>query len=60
MTRQAGFTLLEVLAAFLVAALALGAVLQSFSSGMRGQSTADAYSQAALHAASMLARVGRD
>lgn len=60
MRRQSGFTLLEVLAAFLVAALALGAVLQSYSAGMRGQGTADAYSRAALHAASLLARVGRD
>ena len=60
MKTQDGFTLLEVLAAFLVAALALSAVLQAYSAGMRGQSAADAYSQAALYAASMLARVGRD
>lgn len=58
--RQHGFTLLEVLAAFLVAALALGALMQSFSAGMRGQGKADAYSRAALHAASLLARVGRE
>lgn len=58
MLRQRGFTILEVLVGFLVAALLLSVILSSFASGMRGLVQADRYSQAALVAQSRLAGVG--
>lgn len=50
-----GFTLLEVLVAFMILAVALAALMQSFSAGLRSSSTADTYSQAAMLAKSKLA-----
>lgn len=52
--RQAGFTLLEVLAAFIVFALTLAALLQVFSSGLRDAQLADEYARATLIAQSRL------
>ena len=51
----AGFTLIEVLVAFVICSLALGAVLRSFSSGLRGSELTDAYTTATLLAESKLA-----
>lgn len=53
--RQAGFTILEVLAAFVVLALTLGALMQVFSGGLREAQLADEYARAAQVAQSRLA-----
>ena len=58
--RQSGFSLLEVLVAFSILALALGVLLQSFSTGMRGVTQSGLYSRATLLAESIFARAGRD
>ncbi len=50
-----GFTLLEVLAAFVLLALALGAMLQVFSGGLRDAQLADEYARAVMIAQSRLA-----
>lgn len=55
---QAGFTLLEVLVAFTVLALMLGALLPSFSTGLRSFDTAEAAVQAVLLAQSRIEAVG--
>ena len=55
---QRGFTILEVLVAFLVAALLLSVILSGFSSGMSQLVRADRTSQAAIVAQSRLAEVG--
>jgi general secretion pathway protein I len=56
----AGFTLLEVLLAFTIAALVLGAVLQVFAGGLRGSVDAKEYAVAALLARSRLAALAAD
>lgn len=56
--RQRGFTLLEVLVAFVIFAMAFGAVLQIFSGSLRNASLADDYAIATGHAESLLARAG--
>ena len=56
--RQRGFTLLEVLVAFAVLAVALGVAFEIFTTGLRGARSADALTQAVLIAESRLARVG--
>jgi general secretion pathway protein I len=56
--RRRGFTLLEILIAFTLLAIAMGALMQAFSSGLR---TADAVSVrmvALLHARAKLEEVG--
>lgn len=53
----AGFTILEVLVAFVVLALALGALLQVFSGGLREAQLADEYARASQVAQSRLALV---
>lgn len=55
---QQGFTILEVLVAFLVAALLLSVILSGFSSGMSNLVRTDRISQAAIIAQSRLAEVG--
>ncbi len=57
---QSGFSLLEVLVAFSILALALGVLLQSFSTGTRGVTQSGLYSRATLLAESIFAQVGRD
>jgi len=61
-TRDAdrGFVLLEVLVAFTILALSLGALYQVFGSGMTAARLGDAYSRAVLHAQSALEAVGRE
>lgn len=56
--RQQGFTILEVLVAFMVAALLLTTIMSGFASGMTGLFRADRYSVAALVAQARLAEVG--
>jgi general secretion pathway protein I len=58
--RARGFTLLEVLVAFAILALALAALVQTFGSGMRGVAASERHVMAALMARSLLERVGHD
>lgn len=56
--RTRGFTLLEILVALTILAVALGAILQSLSSGLRSLGAAEAHAMALMHARSQLAKVG--
>ena len=58
--RQRGFTLLEVLVAFAVLAVALGVAFEIFSTGLRGAQSADVLTRAVLVAESKLALVGSE
>lgn len=53
-----GFTLLEVLIAFTILAVAMVAVIQAFSTGLRGLSAAEETATAVMHARSKLDEVG--
>ncbi|WP_263143277.1 prepilin-type N-terminal cleavage/methylation domain-containing protein [Pseudomonas sp. RIT-PI-AD] len=55
---QRGFTILEVLVAFMVAALLLTVILSSFTNGMSNLAKTDRLSVAALVAQSRLAELG--
>ncbi len=55
---ESGFTLIEVLVSFVIVALAMGALLQIFSSGLRSGYIAEQYSAAVLLAESKLEAVG--
>ncbi len=57
---QAGFTLLEMLIAFTIAALALAVVLPAFSTGLRSLDVAGADVAAMMAARSLIDRVGAD
>jgi general secretion pathway protein I len=58
-TRAAdGFTLLEVLVAFVIAALALGVLFEGAAVGLRSARSAGAYEQAVARARSHLAVIG--
>lgn len=57
-TRARGFTLLEILVAFVVFALAFGVVLELLSSSLNQTRRAREFTQAALWAKSMMDRVG--
>lgn len=56
--RTAGFSLLEVLVAFTLFALAMGVLMQIFSRGVNGAVLADRYARATMYAESKLAAVG--
>lgn len=56
--RQAGFSLIEILAAFSIMAVSLGILLRIFASSGHIASTADEYYRAILYAESMLASLG--
>ncbi len=56
--RRGGFTLLEVLIAFTILAIALVALLRAFSSGLRGLDAAEAAAAALQHARSKIEEVG--
>ena len=53
--REAGFTIVEVLAAFVVFGLAFAGVMQLFTSGLRDAQLADEYARAVMIAQSRLA-----
>ncbi len=53
-----GFTLLEVLIAFAILAVAMGAILQAFSQGLRVMTVAEKHVAATLLAKTKLAEVG--
>lgn len=53
-----GFTLLEVVVAFVIMALVFGAVFQTFSVGLRNTQLAGDYATAVVHAESKLAQIG--
>ena len=55
-----GFSLLEVLVAFVVMGLVVGTLLQLYGTSMRSVATSDEMSFAILAAESQLVRVGRD
>ncbi len=56
--RRGGFTLLEVLIAFVILAVALVALLRAFSSGLRGLDATEAAAAALQHARSKIEEVG--
>jgi general secretion pathway protein I len=58
MSRERGFTLLEVLIAFIIAALALGVMFDASLGGLRASETASHYQEALSLARSHLAAVG--
>ena len=58
--RQAGFTLLEILVAFVMLALVGGALLQLFQGGLQSLAAGDNYSRAALLAESTLSQLRAD
>lgn len=58
--RSRGFSLLEVLVAFVILALALGAIMRIFSQGMSRVSESDRYARAVMLAEAKLAQVGAD
>jgi general secretion pathway protein I len=55
---QRGFTLVEVLAAFMILALSLTVLLRIFSGGLRSVDLAEDYTQAVMVAEQQLASVG--
>ncbi len=59
-TAQAGFTLVEILVAFTLLALMLGALLPTFSSGLRSMDEADSRVRAVLLAQSMIEMMGNE
>jgi len=59
-TRQSGYTLIEVLVAFMILALALTVLLRIFSGGLRNVSVSSDYATATLIAESRLAAAGID
>ncbi len=54
-----GFTLVEILVAFAIMALMLGALLQTFAAGLRNQGLAESNATAALQARSKAAEIGQ-
>ena len=58
--RSRGYTLIEVLVAFMIMSLALTVLLRIFSGGLRNVSVSSDYSQAVLIAESRLATAGID
>jgi general secretion pathway protein I len=60
MRSERGFTLLEVLIAFAIAALALGLMFRAASAGLISVETAGRYQDAVSRARSHMAAIGRD
>ena len=56
--RERGFSLLEILVAFTLFAVAMGVLMQIFSRGVNGASLADRFAKASMHAESKLAAIG--
>ena len=53
-----GFSLLEILVAFMLLAMAMGVLMQIFSRGVTGAILADRYARATMYAESKLAGIG--
>ena len=58
--RQRGFTLIEIIVALAILAVALGALFQSFSTGLRATVVSDRQEAAVMLAQSLLDRIGQD
>lgn len=58
MTKQQGFSLLEILIAFSIMALSLGMLLKIFSAGVNTAAVAEEYTAAVQIAESLMARTG--
>lgn len=56
--KHEGFSLLEILVAFTLLAVAMGVLMQIFSRGVNGATLADRYAKATMYAESKLATVG--
>jgi general secretion pathway protein I len=54
-----GFTMIEILVAFTIMALMLGALLQTFAAGLRSLGVAQSHATAALQLRSKLAEIGQ-
>ena len=57
-SRSAGFTLLEVIVAFVILSLSLGVIYQIFGQGLRATSLSERYTHATLLAQSLMAETG--
>ena len=60
MNKQRGFTLLEVLMAFMIMGLLMGVGFQAASISLNGAMQSQEYDLSAMHAQSLLARLGAD
>src|SRR5262249_5860463 len=58
--RQRGFTLIEIVVALAILAVALTALFQAFSSGLRAAGVTERQASAVMLARSLLDRVGQD
>jgi len=58
--RQPGFTLIEIIVALAILAVALGALFQAFSTGLRATTVTDRQAAAVMLAQSLLDRIGQD
>ena len=58
--RQRGFTLMEIIVALAILAVALTALMQAFSGGLRAATASERQAAATLIARSLLERIGRD
>src|SRR5882724_1278804 len=58
--RQRGFTLIEIIVALAILAVALGALFQSFSTGLRATVVSDRQEAAVMLAQSLLDRIGQN
>jgi general secretion pathway protein I len=60
LSRQRGFSLLEILVAFAVLSISLGIIFQIYSTGLMGVSRSELSSKAAIIAVSQMARIGHE
>ncbi len=58
--RQPGFTLIEIIVALAILAVALGTLFQAFSTGLRATTVTDRQAAAVMLAQSLLDRIGQD
>ena len=58
--RQRGFTLIEIIVALAILAVALGALFQAFSGGLQATAVAGRQAAAVMLAQSLLDRIGQD
>ena len=58
--RPRGFTLIEIIVSLAILAVALGALFQSFSTGLRATAVTDRQAAAVMLAQSLLDRIGQD